>query len=385
MLLAEPNGATRITRKRHDPKGSREQFVRLGALASAGNTRTPTGIRVDARVRAFAGQLGHLLLSRSAKRTMSRSVAIAADETGAMGNAPAARPAPELFERAVEAAGIGTWECTLPDETLIWSGTTYDIFGLPRTHALQRCEALEFYSRASLAALQRTRQQALATGSGFTLDTEIVTAAGARRWMRITATVDRKGDAPHRLFGLKQDITDERSLLEQARYLAENDAMTGISNRTRFEAGLAELCAGFGSAARPGALILIDLDGFKLINDTFGHIVGDECLREAATRLSRVCDGAGMVSRVGGDEFAVLVPPGTELSCTEGLAARIVEALAEPVHREGVAFGFSASVGIAAAWACTPRELFAEADAALYAAKDAGRNTFRVFEPLVLR
>lgn len=336
-------------------------------------------------MRAFVSQLSHLFLPRAWRSAAVRPAAGRNGNAPAAANRPADRPAPEVFERAVEAAGIGTWECTLPDERLVWSGITYDIFGLPRGHALERRNALEFYSSTSLAALQRTRQRALETGSGFALDTEIVTAAGRRRWMRITATVDHDGHSPSRLFGLKQDITDEKLLLQQAQYLAEFDAMTGISNRTRFEAGLAALCEDFGSPARPGALLLIDLDGFKLINDTYGHSAGDECLREAAARLSRVCDGAGMVSRVGGDEFAVIVPPGTRMGCTEGLAARIVAAMSEPMVRDGMAFGVSASVGIAAAWACTPRELFAQADAALYEAKDAGRNTYRIFEALLFR
>jgi len=358
----------------YDPKGSRQRFVRRGALASAG---THAGIGTDTRLRGFAGQLGKLFLRRAWRDAAARSAAVPiATDDGA-----ARQPAPELFERAVEAAGIGTWECTLPDERLVWSGTTYDIFGLPRSHALQRRDALAFYSRASLATLQGTRRRAIDTGAGFTLDTEIVTAAGTRRWMRITATVDHDGDTPTRLFGLKQDITEEKLLLEKAQFLAEFDAMTGISNRTRFEAGLAALCQDVGSVARPGALVLIDLDGFKLINDTFGHSAGDEVLREAAARLSRACDGAGMVARIGGDEFAVLVPPGNEMRFAEGIAARIVAVMAEPVCRDGIDFGFSASVGIAAAWACTPRELFARADAALYEAKDAGRNTYRIFAP----
>lgn len=368
---------------RHDPKGSRGRRIRYGALASAGSAGSHAGVGVDGRMRAVAGQLRQLFLPRALRGAVARETA--AEQADGTAIHPEDRPAPELFERAVEAAGIGAWECRLPEEKLVWSGTTYDIFGVPRDHPLERRDALNFYSRESLAALHETRARALQAGTGFTLDTEIITTSGARRWMRITATVERNGDVPRRLFGLKQDITDEKRLLEQARYLAEFDAMTGIANRTRFEAGLAALCRDFGSAARPGALVLIDLDGFKLINDTFGHVAGDECLKEAATRLSRVCRGAGLVSRVGGDEFAVLVPAGTEMGVTEALAAGIVDALAEPVCREGIAFSFSASVGIAAAWACTPRELFAQADAALYEAKDAGRNTYRVFDTRTLR
>lgn len=333
----------------------------------------------DRRWRAFAGQLGHLFLRRAARHAVVRSMAGVRTDAAAAASAEA--PAPELFERAVEAAGIGTWECTLPEEKLVWSGATYDIFGLPRSHKLERRDALAFYPRASLATLQETRQRALETGAGFTLDAEIVSVSGARRWMRITATVDHDGDGPRRLFGLKQDITEEKLLLQKARYLAEFDAMTGISNRARFEAGLAALCQEAGPPGRPGALMLIDLDGFKLINDTFGHSAGDASLREAAARLSRACEGAGMVSRVGGDEFAVLVPPGSDMACTEALAARIVAALAEPMEREGISFGFSASLGIAAALGGSPRELFTQADAALYEAKDAGRNTYRIFAP----
>ncbi len=105
---------------------------------------------------------------------------------------------------------------------------------------------------------------------------------------------------------MKLDITAEKMMFDQIRYLAEFDILTGLPNRAQFQTALQRLplrCIS-GSTA---ALLLIDLDGFKGINDTFGHQAGDECLKETAERLLAACKGADLVARIGGDEFAVLV------------------------------------------------------------------------------
>ncbi|ESR25548.1 GGDEF domain-containing protein [Lutibaculum baratangense] len=335
----------------------------------------PGGIGI--RLGRFVPLLGRLLLQPRDAALLRRLQAVF--RGGEAGGGPRTDLAAErlrLFERASAAARIGFWECRLPDERLDWSGGTYDIFDLPHGHRVERRDALEFYTRGSLQTLQARRSDAIANGSGFVLDTELTTARGARRVMRITATVDCEGGRPIRIFGLKQEITEERLLLERTRRLAERDAMTGLSNRVRFEAELAALCDACAVSSSPGALLLVDLDGFKEINDTYGHAAGDDCLVEAARRLERVSRGMGSVARIGGDEFAVIVPPEGAVGAEE-LAARIVVAMAEPVRRGQSELAFGASVGVALAEACTSEELFARADAALYAAKGAGRGTFR--------
>lgn len=275
----------------------------------------------------------------------------------------------KIFSRASEAARIGVWECTLPDEALTWTDVVYDLFDLPRGSAINRPMMLACYTDASRRALTAARDRAIALRGGFTLDAEIVTFKGRQRWIRLTATVECENRVPVRIFGMKQDITEERLLLERTRYLAEFDVMTGLANRSQFQARL----------AGAGVLMLVDLDGFKQINDTYGHAVGDDCLREAARRLSAACRDAALVARIGGDEFAVLLDRDLSDPALDAQAAAIIAPLARRFDCDGRGIAFGASVGIARADGCSADDLFARADAALYAAKAAGRNTFRMF------
>ncbi|WP_238232227.1 MULTISPECIES: diguanylate cyclase domain-containing protein [Methylobacterium] len=285
------------------------------------------------------------------------------------------------FERAAAGARVGIWECALHDDGLTWTDQVFDLFEIPRGARLARHTTLDCYTQASREVLERTRSAAIAGRRGFRLDTEIVTLKGRRRWIRLTAATDCRDGVPVRLFGMKQDITEQTLLLERTRYLAEFDVMTGLANRASFEARLADLGADRRDRAPVAALLLVDLDGFKRINDGFGHALGDACLQEAARRLGTVCTGADLVARIGGDEFAVLLGRGAGDSATEVLADAIVAALSQPMQCGAHAFRIGASVGIApVVGPCTPSDLFTQADTALYAAKAAGRGTFRIFD-----
>src|SRR5690606_29711586 len=139
-------------------------------------------------------------------------------------------------------------------------------------------------------------------------------------------------------------------------------------NRSLFQAHLAALDEG---RSRIGALLLVDLDGFKQINDTYGHALGDECLKEAAVRLVESCGGADLVARIGGDEFAVLLDAGMTPAEVDMLATGIVETMRRPVTRLGQTLRLGASVGAACHRGGTSEDLFRQADTALYAAKAA--------------
>jgi len=291
----------------------------------------------------------------------------------------------KIFERASAAARIGVWECSLADDTLVWTDVVYDIFELPRGSALDRTEILECYPQGSRKTLEMLRSRALEERSGFSLDAEITTMKGRLRWIRITATVECDDGVAVRIFGMKQDITEEKIISDQMRYLAQFDVMTGLRNRSQFQSRLSDLggCDADGNAI--GALLLVDLDGFKQINDTYGHALGDECLKEVALRLGNACREADLVARIGGDEFGVLLGAHLDQRAIEELAGTIVAALSRPVDRCGHSLELGASVGIARVDVWTPSELFIHADAALYAAKAAGRNTFRMFEPAMMQ
>jgi diguanylate cyclase (GGDEF)-like protein len=287
----------------------------------------------------------------------------------------------KLFERSSEAAKIGVWECNLNGEHLTWTDVVYDIFDLPRGSRLDRSETLQFYPPAARAELERVRRRAIESEEGFTLEAPIRTAKGVDKWIRITATVEREHGAPTRIFGLKQDITTEKNLAEQTRYLAEYDPLTHLANRGLFRKSLDALARASHST---GTLLLLDLDGFKQVNDRFGHSQGDASLRQLAIRLKSVCAGADLIARIGGDEFAVLLDRQVAREECKELAEQIIKSFRAPVVSGSESFELGVSIGIARLGSgpdeSTAASMFTDADLALYAAKSAGKNTFSFFE-----
>jgi diguanylate cyclase (GGDEF)-like protein len=127
------------------------------------------------------------------------------------------------------------------------------------------------------------------------------------------------------------------------------------------------------SAERPPAVVYIDLDGFKAVNDRYGHAMGDQLLKEVGARLTACCTGSMLLARLGGDEFVVLVEEGADVALD--LARRVLECFTPPFHREGERISFQASVGVATAPIDGgPEEAVRRADAAMYVAKATGKG-----------
>jgi diguanylate cyclase (GGDEF)-like protein len=181
---------------------------------------------------------------------------------------------------------------------------------------------------------------------------------------------------------LAHEIKARRTAEEEARNLARHDPLTGLPNRRFFEEKLAEHLPG-ASAQRPLAVLLLDLDGFKLINDTHGHAAGDRVLCEFAEHVAAIVRPAGFLARLGGDEFAILVPHVQSPDDAAGLARRICANAAEPLIVDLVTIAFGVSIGIALAPNDGDKtdDLLRRADRALYRAKDAGQSSVRFFEP----
>lgn len=175
-------------------------------------------------------------------------------------------------------------------------------------------------------------------------------------------------------------VIDLLELQRQMRQLAHTDPLTGLANRREFDLRIEEEIAK-ADATSPFAIALLDLNGFKPVNDQHGHAVGDALLCEIAERLRRTCGAHGVVARQGGDEFAILAPAGSPLLATS-LADHILAALAAPYRIDGRPIRVGASIGTAR-WpehGHTARKLFEVADTALYAAKAADRNQTSAIE-----
>jgi diguanylate cyclase (GGDEF)-like protein/PAS domain S-box-containing protein len=178
-----------------------------------------------------------------------------------------------------------------------------------------------------------------------------------------------------------RDVTARQALEEELRHQAFHDALTGLANRALFEEHLVHALARARRHHQPAAVLFLDLDDFKTINDSLGHEAGDELLRAVAIRIASAVRAEDTAARLGGDEFAVLAEASEHDDDARTIANRLLAALAEPFDVADRELRVSASVGVA--WSDGSigiRELMRDADTAMYAAKDAGKNTVRAFE-----
>ncbi len=286
---------------------------------------------------------------------------------------PVIAPDPARMLRHLDRAGIGLFECDLKSERLNWTRSLYDLFGLPE-RGFHRSEVVALYDPESCEALEKLRSRAIEMAGAFTLDARFTRPDGSSRWVQITAEVDHDRGKPLRLVGTKRDITQQRMEQERLRATAETDALTGLANRAAFQARFLDSSASNLGLRPLGALVLIDLDGFKQVNDRHGHIAGDTCLAQFGQRMRQAFPGALMTARIGGDEFAVLLPSDRHLP---RIARRVKEAIAllrTPIYWNGRLLTIGASHGITIAenaFTYDAEAMFLRADQQLYAAKRA--------------
>jgi diguanylate cyclase (GGDEF)-like protein/PAS domain S-box-containing protein len=196
----------------------------------------------------------------------------------------------------------------------------------------------------------------------------------------ITPLIDQHGVITHFL-AIQQDMTVHRQEEERNRYLAYHDVLTDLPNRAFF-LGLQRQALSQAKRARHMlALLFLDLDKFKPVNDQFGHDVGDKLLLQVAQRLSSAVRKSDTVARIGGDEFAIVLPTLPDTGVAEMLASKLIDGITRPFIIDGREIRIGASVGIAfyPIDGEDPDELMRKADQAMYAAKSRGGNGYRLF------
>ncbi|RAP59133.1 diguanylate cyclase [Oleiagrimonas sp. MCCC 1A03011] len=179
------------------------------------------------------------------------------------------------------------------------------------------------------------------------------------------------------------DITDSKAGQRHLQYLATHDALTGLVNRTEFERRIAEMLLVAERNHQAVAVIFIDLDNFKLVNDSYSHAIGDKLLTVVAERIHRHLPASAVAGRIGGDEFTVLVGQLKAREDVSWFARQLIETLSQPMVVDGYDIVLSASIGIASfpldGYDATT--LLTNADAAMYSAKQEERNTYRFYTP----
>ena len=267
-------------------------------------------------------------------------------------------------------------------------------------HCLQVNDALCRITGHSRAAFKATTLRALTHPEDVDLDADSLRALldggipsyqvekryrhawGHYLWGLLTVSLVRD-DQGNILYVVSQvqDISERRELAQRLEYLIDHDFLTGLANRRRFEQELsreAERVARYGA---PGAVLLIDLDNFKEVNDAFGHMAGDDLLKGVAGAVKHRIRQTDLLARIGGDEFGVLLPQ-ADADQAQIAADGIVKALGRHVAVLGdQSIRVTASVGLAMFDRLSAAEVLACADVAMYEAKEAGRNRFALYSP----
>ena len=221
-------------------------------------------------------------------------------------------------------------------------------------------------------------------GTGMVLDLETELAPVVPpRYVHVHAERHVAGAGATKLVGIVQDVTERKRANAALEWTAAHDALTGLLNRAAFTAAAEEAMRRAEQFGARVALIMVDIDRFKLVNDTLGHDVGDAVLLAVAARLTSVAGARGTVGRLGGDEFAVLVAGYAAEGAIAALATQLLLELRRPLHHRTGVLGTRATLGIAlrAPGLDEAGDLFKAADLALYHAKDAGRDGFAFFMP----
>ncbi|MEJ7763255.1 MAG: EAL domain-containing protein [Thermomicrobiales bacterium] len=367
------------------------------ALAGAADTGAPSWKRVTVAIPTVAAGLVLALVALSDAWLVTLLLPIlAVAARGRTGirvaardvSAVTSRDATASLEAAQRIARLGSWDWDIVSGTMLWSDEVFRILGYePQSFVPTIDRYVDWVNPDDAKRVDAVIDEAVSSRTSFSVDHQIVQPTGEVR------TVHQQGEVivdefgtPVRIIGTIHDITDRKAVEERLTHRAFHDALTELPNRALFTD---RLDRALQAPAAPGgdvpsvAVIFLDLDGFKAINDSLGHEAGDAVLVQTADRLRESLRPTDTVARFGGDEFTILLTTITGPREARRLADRVLTRLREPLQIDGREALVSASLGIAFGrpGEASAIELLRDADAALYQAKLSGKNRTLVYEP----
>mgnify|MGYP003640399816 FL=1 len=296
-----------------------------------------------------------------------------------------ARQRGTLLAQVEKISRIGAWSLDTASLKFEWSPQIFAIHELDGDEAPGLEGALSFFPDYEREAVKRKLMACVRSGTPFELESDFITARGSKKRIRAIGDIERRDDGAPRLIGILKDITDQYEQDKRLWRAAHLDSLTGIANRHSFQCEIERRLAAGAADPASQALLILDLDNFKDINDELGHLAGDVVLCEVAQRIARTIPDTAFCARLGGDEFAVLVNVNEDTGTAEGLAAALAREISTPITYGQQDIQVSASIGIATSTshASTEGELFLRSDLALYHVKQTGRGKVQTYEPAI--
>lgn len=291
----------------------------------------------------------------------------------------------QLLKQAEMVGKIGAWELSLKSRKLRFSDQMYELSGLAANEGIDIPRSLEFYREEDREWIAERIRIAATDGASFDYEADFITADGCVKRIRcVGERLVGDGNSRPRIVGVMHDISDAHHATLALKRAADYDSLTGVYNRHAFDRCLHERIQEHRRTKEKLSLLLVDLDGFKDINDTFGHVIGDVVLEEVSARVLRSTDDGTILARWGGDEFALLPPLGSSLMEVSKLAEEVLAAVGTQIEISGQKLMLSGTCGIAGfEEGMGARELVRRADLALYEGKKRERSTIHYYHPIL--
>ncbi|MDB5578190.1 MAG: diguanylate cyclase/phosphodiesterase [Bradyrhizobium sp.] len=280
---------------------------------------------------------------------------------------------------------IGDWSYRFGESTIAWAPELYELLGYDaESFGCSHAAVMAAYVGDSAQRVLESQAAVIRTGEPKGVDVKFRRGDSSIGDFVVKSKVlkNEKGLTVG-FSGTVQDISDRKAAEEQLEKLAYYDPLTGLANRALFRREINDVLTRWGRTGSPAALLLLDLDRFKEVNDSLGHAAGDELLGKVAHLISRKLENNHFLARLGGDEFAIIVPELTDRSAVQKLAMEVIAAISSPIMLERGEVNIGTSIGIATMPrdGTTLNDLLRNADLALYRAKEEGRGRFKFFEP----
>ncbi len=290
-------------------------------------------------------------------------------------------------ERLAEAqtiGRIGDWSYDFGTGKVWWADEIYALLRYDPNFAITYERVMSLYVDGGGQRLLDMQREAFRSGKISVVDLKVRRGDGTTGYFAITTKARADADGkPTGIYGTIQDITDRKEAEEQLEKLAYHDPLTGLANRALFHRHISDVIGRCERTGSTGALLLLDLDRFKDVNDTLGHAIGDALLVRVAHLLARTLGADHFVARLGGDEFAIVLEGLSESLNCESIAIDILGDLSGTTVLERVEIAVGTSIGIAriVEHGASATDLLRNADLALYRAKEEGRGRYVMFEP----